>query len=125
MVALACDFRVMNAERGFLCTNELNIGLAFQNEMMELFKAKVPTQAVVPLLLAGERLPAERCLTLGLIERAVPGSGLGAAALDIAAHEASKGAKKDLLKFTKTQLFGDAAAVMHRGSVSGLAMSRL
>ena len=26
MLALACDFRVMNSDRGFLCTNELDIG---------------------------------------------------------------------------------------------------
>ena len=26
MLALACDFRLMNADKGFICTNELALG---------------------------------------------------------------------------------------------------
>mmetsp|Transcript_55887 Transcript_55887/g.112020 ORF Transcript_55887/g.112020 Transcript_55887/m.112020 type:complete len:244 (-) Transcript_55887:216-947(-) len=112
MLALACDFRLMNRDKGFFCTNELAIGLPFTDGMMALFNAKVGRLATVPLLLAAERLPAERCVALGLVDAAVDGARLEQTAIALAAQQAAKGKNKALMALTKYQLFGAAASAI-------------
>ena len=109
MLALACDARVMNGDRGYLCTNELDLGLPFTDGMMALFHLKVPPAARAPLLLFGERLTAKRAVSLGLVDAALPAGELEAAALALAQRQAPKGAKKALYRSTKEQLFGQLA----------------
>lgn len=122
MLALAFDYRIMNAERGFLCTNELDIGFPYTDGMTALFSVKVPVAAKAPLLLGAERLTAARCLELGLIDAAVPSRDLAKVALARAKKEAPKGVRKALMRATKEQLYGSALFVLRSLSSSQTAL---
>ena len=46
MLALACDYRVMNNRRGYCCLNEAEIGLPLTIGMTALVMAKLPGVAL-------------------------------------------------------------------------------
>jgi enoyl-CoA hydratase/carnithine racemase len=119
MLALACDYRVMNQDRGFFCTNELDLGFPFTDGMMALFSLKVPLHARTPLLLGASRLTAERCEAMGLINSAVPAAGVMQAALEVAKRQAAKGSRpmRALYRSTKEQLHAGPLSVLRAAAV--------
>jgi hypothetical protein len=58
MLALACDFRLMNADKGFICTNELALGedLLLHDGLASLAKNKSCVQPFGVFSLDGEVL---------------------------------------------------------------------
>ena len=71
MLALCHDVRLMREDRGFLCANEVAIGIVIPDPEMALFKRKpvehvLQNRSVSPSLGSGE---AEAC---GIVESAVP-----------------------------------------------------
>jgi enoyl-CoA hydratase/carnithine racemase len=69
MFALAHDYRVMRADRGFMCMNEVDIGLSLTRGMAGILNYKVPTLAVRKrMVLEGHRFPPQECLATGLVD---------------------------------------------------------
>jgi len=72
MLALACDERVMRADRGFFCLPEVDLGLPFTEGMDALVAAKLTKQAAHRLMCFGERIGGEEAAQRLVVERAVP-----------------------------------------------------
>ena len=87
-IALSCDVRVM-AERAFVTTGFRNVGLAGDYGGTWLLQRLVgPAQAKL-LYFTGERVPAERCLALGIAQRVVADDALRADVAALASDIAS------------------------------------
>ncbi|KAF8822141.1 enoyl-coa hydratase/isomerase family protein [Cardiosporidium cionae] len=69
MIALACDFRLMSKARGFLCVNEVDIGLMLTPGMCAVIRAKADRSLWTPIILDGKRFTAEELLSHRLIEQ--------------------------------------------------------
>ncbi|KAF8820205.1 enoyl-coa hydratase/isomerase family protein [Cardiosporidium cionae] len=69
MLALVCDFRIMNKERGFLCVNEVDIGLTLTPGMCAVILAKVDRSLWTSIILDGKRFTADNLLSHRLIEQ--------------------------------------------------------
>ena len=78
-LALACDLRIM-ADDAALLPAFINIGLVPDAGSTFLLARQVGYSRALELAIAGERLPAARCLELGLTNRVVPAAELPAAA---------------------------------------------
>lgn len=91
MLAMACDFRVMRADRGYLCLPEIDLGMAFTDGMAALLATKLPQPALHRMAVLGERLGGHTALTLGAVEHVVDGE---AAVLDVALERARQLAAK-------------------------------
>ena len=72
LLALACDWRVMRADRGFFCLPELELKVAIPRAMMELFKLKIPAGVLRDLLLTGRRVGGDEAYRLGIVDEACP-----------------------------------------------------
>jgi len=72
-LALACDYRLMRTQRGYLCWPEANLGMRLAKGFSELSKAKVSCQKVLrDGVLTGKRYGSGDALASGLIDGECP-----------------------------------------------------
>jgi enoyl-CoA hydratase/carnithine racemase len=68
MLAIAHDFRVMRADRGFFCFPEVDIGLSFAPGMAALIQSKLTPAAAVASMTTGRRFGGVAARDLGLVD---------------------------------------------------------
>ncbi len=90
MLALAHDFRVMRADRGFFCLPEVDINIPLAPGMTALIEAKLSAKVVVETVLTGARLGGPQCLERGIVDAAVAGPDVLPQAIERAAALAGK-----------------------------------
>jgi enoyl-CoA hydratase/carnithine racemase len=73
MLALAHDFRVMRADRGFFCLPEVDINVPLAPGMTALIQEKLSAKVVVETILTGVRLGGPQALERGIVDTAVAG----------------------------------------------------
>lgn len=74
MLALAHDWRVMRADRGFFCLPEIDLGMPLAHGMRTLLKEKLGKPVFRDVMLTGARFGAEDCLRLDIVDQ-VAGEG--------------------------------------------------
>jgi enoyl-CoA hydratase/carnithine racemase len=67
-LALACDWRLMRTERGFVNFPELNLGMRLSKAFAELTKAKLSPKALRVGVLTGKRFSSADALAEGIID---------------------------------------------------------
>ena len=90
MLALAHDFRVIRADRGYFCLPEIDLRRALSPASIALVQAKVPPPVVPELLIAARRYGGADAVDAGLAGLAVPADDLRARAVELAASLAGK-----------------------------------
>jgi enoyl-CoA hydratase/carnithine racemase len=114
MLALAHDFRVMRADRGFFCFPEVDIRIPFTPGMAALIQAKLTPQAAVASMTTGRRFGGDDAARLGIVD-AVAGEGaVTAAAVDIV--RPLDGKDTGTLGAIKQAMFGPAAHALTASS---------
>lgn len=71
MLAVAHDYRVMRADRGFFCFPEADIRIPFTNGMAALIQAKVPPKTAIAAMTTGRRFGGTDALAYDLVDAAV------------------------------------------------------
>ncbi|MEV6061224.1 enoyl-CoA hydratase-related protein [Nocardia asteroides] len=71
MLAIAHDYRVMRADRGFFCFPEADIRIPFTNGMAALIQAKVPPRTAVAAMTTGRRFGGGDAQSYDLVDAAV------------------------------------------------------
>jgi enoyl-CoA hydratase/carnithine racemase len=74
MLALACDFRVMRADRGFFCLPEVDIHIPFTPGMAALIQAKLSKKSAHEAMTTGRRYGGTDALAASIID-VVAGEG--------------------------------------------------
>ncbi|KAL8452481.1 hypothetical protein Emed_001338 [Eimeria media] len=115
MVALACDFRVMNRERGYLCVNEVDIGLPLTPGMCAVVKSKLDRSLWAPTILGAKRWGGEECLRNRIVDVACAPSEVLSKAQEIAAKAAPKGATKNVYRALKEEMFAEEIKLLGSG----------
>jgi len=67
-IALACDYRVMRSDRGYVCFPEVSLGLTLGEGLAALAKTKLSANALRTGVLGGKRWNAEECIKDGVID---------------------------------------------------------
>ncbi|MGH3968181.1 MAG: enoyl-CoA hydratase-related protein [Mycobacterium sp.] len=83
MLALAHDFRVMRADRGYFCFPEVDIRIPFTDGMAALIQAKLDPQAAVASMTTGRRFGGSDAERLGLVDATAPEGTVTAAAIGL------------------------------------------
>lgn len=113
LLALAHDWRVMRADRGFFCLPEVDIALPFTPGMSALVQAKLTPRAAVDTMTTGARLGGTDALAAGIVDGTAAEEGLLADAIARVAPLAGKDAAA--LGTIKETMFGPALGLL-RGS---------
>lgn len=58
MLALACDFRLMKADKGYFCFPEVDINIPFMPSMLEIIRKVIPPYLMEEMILSGKRMNA-------------------------------------------------------------------
>ncbi|MFV0493542.1 enoyl-CoA hydratase/isomerase family protein [Mycobacterium sp.] len=82
MLAIAHDFRVMRADRGYFCFPEVDIRIPFTPGMAALIQAKLPPQTALAAMTTGQRFGGPQAQAIQLVDDTAPADGLIDAAAD-------------------------------------------
>lgn len=83
MLALAHDFRVMRADRGFFCFPEADIRIPFTPGMAALIQAKLSPQAAVASMTTGRRFGGGDAASLGIVDSVAGEGAVTSAAVEV------------------------------------------
>jgi enoyl-CoA hydratase/carnithine racemase len=110
MLALAHDFRVMRADRGFFCLPEVDINIPFTPGMAALIQGKLTPAAAHEAMTTGRRFGGTDAAAAGLVDAAVPEEDVLPKALERA--RALTGKNPQTLTAIKTQMYTGPLAAL-------------
>lgn len=111
MVALCHDVRVMRADRGFLCANEVELGMAIPEPELALFRHKVPMPAFHQTVMLARRWNGPDALANGLVQQLADADAVRADAVSLAQSLAHLGRNREVYGWMKEHLYGENAAI--------------
>jgi enoyl-CoA hydratase/carnithine racemase len=120
MLALAHDFRVMRADRGFFCLPEADIHIPFTPAMASLIQARLSKKTAHEAMTTARRYGGEEAAAAGIVDHAVGEDEVLARAVEIAGALAGKdgatlAAIKEGMYPTTLALLRDATPVAFGG----------
>jgi enoyl-CoA hydratase/carnithine racemase len=111
MVALGHDVRVMRADRGYLCANEIELGFAIPEPELALFRHKIPMNAFYETVVLARRWSGPEALGAGIVQHLADGDKVLATAVDQARALARLGRDRQVLGWMKEHIYGEHAAI--------------
>jgi Delta3-Delta2-enoyl-CoA isomerase len=105
-LAVAHDFAVMRADRGYWCMPEADLGLPLTPEYVSLLRAKLPGRALHEALVTGRRYGGPDALAAGIVHQVASEDQVLAQAVKFAADLAGK--DRRTLAEHKRLLYGEA-----------------
>jgi enoyl-CoA hydratase/carnithine racemase len=119
MMALAHDFRVMRADRGFLCLNEIDIHIPLAPGMAALVRNRLPAATLRDMVLTGARIGGEEARARGIVDEAVAAAEVVPRAVARVAALADK--DRATYAALKRGLYGEVLAVLAAGALGDFA----
>ncbi|MEV6390495.1 enoyl-CoA hydratase-related protein [Nocardia xishanensis] len=83
MLAIAHDYRVMRADRGYFCFPEVDIRIPFTPGMAALIQAKLPPKTAVASMTTGRRYGGQAAAEVDIVDAAVAEGQVLASALEM------------------------------------------
>jgi enoyl-CoA hydratase/carnithine racemase len=111
MCALCHDTRMQRADRGFMCANEVDIGMVIPHPELALFRHKLPMNAYVETVMQARRWAGPQALAAGVCQQIEPLENLLPAALAKAEELSRLGANRSVYRQMKEALYGENAAI--------------
>ena len=111
MFALSHDIRIMREDRGFLCANEMQLGLPIPRPELALFKHKVPANAFFETVQLSKRWTGSDALNAGIIQGVSSLEDLPEVAQNKATELAPLANNRKNFGHQKEMLYGENAAI--------------
>jgi enoyl-CoA hydratase/carnithine racemase len=115
MLALAHDFRVMRADRGFFCLPEVDIKLPLAPGMTALIKSRLTTAAFHYAILTGTRIGGQEAQARGIVDAALPADEVLPQAIARAAALTEK--DRQIYGALKRGMYSETLAILERGQL--------
>ncbi len=116
MLAIAHDYRVMRADRGYFCFPEVDIRIPFTPGMAALIQSKLTPKAAVASMTTGRRFGGVDAQALDLVDATAPEGAVTDAALELLGGLGGK--DPGTLGAIKNTMFGAAVAVLTADALS-------
>ncbi|OBA80541.1 enoyl-CoA hydratase [Mycobacterium sp. 1164966.3] len=110
MLALAHDFRVMRADRGYFCFPEVDINIPFTAGMAALIQAKLAPQTAVASMTTGRRFGGDEAASIGIVDSAAAEGAVTDAAVGLLRPLGGK--NQGTLGAIKQTMFAPAVATL-------------
>ena len=125
MFALSHDVRIMREDRGFLCANEMQLGLPIPRPELALFKHKIPANAFFETVQLSKRWTGSDALEAGIVQEVSSLEKLPEVALIKAQELAPLANNRKNFGHQKEMLYGENAAInLNHGQAHMLKNSR-
>jgi len=113
MSALCHDIRFMRSDRGFMCANEVEIGMVIPNPELALFRHKLPMNTFFETVQLARRWSGPDAVIAGIAQKSEPLESLVTASVNRAAELAHLGANRKVFGKMKQAIYGENAAINH------------
>jgi len=125
MFALSHDVRIMREDRGFLCANEMQLGLQIPRPELALFKHKIPANAFFETVQLSKRWTGSDALEAGIVQEVSSFEKLPEVSLIKAQELAPLANDRRNFGHQKEMLYGENAAInLNHGPAHMLKNSR-
>lgn len=111
MMALCHDFRIMRADRGFICANEVQLGMKIPTPELALFRHKIPMNAFFETVQLSRRWAGPDALQAGIVQKVTSLEELRETAMQQATMLAPLGANREIYGGQKERIYGENAAI--------------
>ena len=111
MFALSHDVRIMREDRGFMCANEMQLGLPIPRPELALFKHKIPANAFFETVQLSKRWTGADALDAGIVQGVSSFEELPEVALKKAEELAPLANNRKNFGNQKEMLYGENAAI--------------
>lgn len=109
MLSLCHDLRYMRADRGFVCANEMQLGLAIPAPELALFRHKLPFNVFFETVQLARRWTGVDAERAGIVQATADAENLLPLALRRAGELAPLGANRALYRRQKEAIYGENA----------------
>jgi enoyl-CoA hydratase/carnithine racemase len=114
MLALAHDFRVMRADRGYFCFPEVDINIPFTPGMAALIQAKLAPHAAIASMTTGRRFGGGDAASIGIVDATAAEGAVTDAAVDLLSPLSGK--NQETLGAIKQTMFAQAVEALAGGT---------
>jgi enoyl-CoA hydratase/carnithine racemase len=111
MSALCHDQRIMRSDRGFICANEMQLGLTIPLPELALFRHKLPMNVFFETVQLARRWTGPDALAAGIVQQIADNDSLRDKALQRAQELAPLGANRELYSSQKERIYGENAVI--------------
>ncbi len=111
-LAIAHDFAIMRADRGYWCMPEADLGLALTPEYMSLLRAKLPGKTLHEAVVTGRRYGGPDALAAGIVNQVTSEDEVLPQSIKLAAELAGK--HRPTLAEHKRLMYGEAIKALLR-----------
>lgn len=111
MAALCHDVRIMRSDRGFLCANEMQLGMRIPTPELALFRHKIPMNAFFETVQLARRWTGPDALEAGIVQQIASLESLRDTALRRARELAPLCARREVYGGQKERIYGENAAI--------------
>jgi Delta3-Delta2-enoyl-CoA isomerase len=111
MTALCHDVRIMRSDRGFLCANELQLGMTIPRPELALFRHKLSASAFFETVQLARRWTGPEALSAGIVSQITEVDSLFEVACNRARELAPLGANRAAYGSQKESIFGEYSAL--------------
>lgn len=111
MCALCHDIRFQRGDRGYLCANEVEIGMVIPDPELALFRHKMPMNAFFETVQLARRWTGPDALEAGIVQQIEPIESLKDAAMIRAAELARLGENREVYGRMKEAIYGENASI--------------
>jgi enoyl-CoA hydratase/carnithine racemase len=111
MMALCHDVRLMREDRGYLCANEIQLGMAIPDAELALFRHKMSGSAFFDTVQLARRWTGPDAKAAGFVQDVADAGSLLGMTMDRARQLAPLGANRDLFAQSKERIFGENPSI--------------
>ena len=111
MAALCHDVRIMRSDRGFICANEMQLGMKIPTPELALFRHKIPMNAFFETVQLARRWTGPEALAAGIVQQTASLEDLAEVARLRAKELAPLGANRKVYGGQKERLYGQNAVI--------------
>lgn len=117
LLALACDFRVMREDRGWICFPEVDVSVPIPPLAMAVMRSKLPPATLRDVILTGRRYAAAEAVAAGLADAVAPEGELQQRATQLASSLAGK--PRGSFAGLKRALYAEVQRLIDPGGAAG------
>lgn len=111
MMALCHDIRFMRQDRGYLCANEIQLGMAIPDAELALFRHKMSGSAFFDTVQLARRWTGPEAKAAGFVQDVAAADSLLEMTMERAQQLAPLGANRDLFAQSKERIFGENPSI--------------
>ncbi|HJN92258.1 MAG TPA: enoyl-CoA hydratase/isomerase family protein, partial [Dehalococcoidia bacterium] len=111
MIALCHDVRIMREDRGYLCANEVELGMTIPEPELALFRHKMPMDAFFQSVQLARRWTGPAALEAGIVQEIADKDSVRGKAVERAQGLAHLGTNRTNFAWMKEHIYGENAAI--------------